>query len=89
MVRPLAAVAARLSRTWIGTAVAVVSSPTGRAVVDASARLLGKGLRWIATKSYDLVDSGLRLFGKPGNKVADKLRKVSSRLRHDRVSCSG
>ncbi len=73
IVRPLAAVAARLSRTWVGTAVAVVSSPTGRAVIDAAGGLLGKGLRWIATKSYGLIDSGLRCFGKPGNKVADKL----------------
>ncbi len=73
ILRPLAAVAARMSRTWVGTAVAVVSSPTGRAVIDAAAGLLGKGLRWVASKSYDLVDRGLRLFGKPGNKVADKL----------------
>ncbi len=73
IVRPLAAVAARLSRTWIGTAVAVVSSPTGRAVLDAAAGLLGKGVRWLACTSYELVDRGLRCFGKPGNKVADKL----------------
>ncbi len=73
IVRPLPAVAARSSRTWIGAAVAVVSSPTGRAVIDAAAGLLGKGLRWLASSSYDLVDRGLRLFGKPGNKVADNL----------------
>jgi hypothetical protein len=73
IVRPLAAVAARSSRTWIGAAVAVVSSPTGRAVLDAAAGLLGKGMRWVASQSYDLVDRGLRLFGKPGNKAADKL----------------
>ncbi len=73
VVRPLAAVVARLSRTWIGTAVAVISSPTGRAVIDAAGGLFGRGLRWVASKSYDLVDRGLRLFGTHGNKAADKL----------------
>jgi hypothetical protein len=80
IVRPLAAVAARLSRTWIGAAVAVVSSPTGRAVLDAAAGALGKGVRWFARSGYDLVDRGLRLFGKPGNQVADNLFSASVTL---------
>ncbi len=80
IVRPLAAVAARLSRTWVGAAVAVVSSRTGRAVLDAAAGALGKGARWFARSGYDLIDRGLRLFGKPGNKVADKLFSASVTL---------
>jgi hypothetical protein len=86
IVRPLAAVAARSRRPRIGAAVAVVCSPTGRAVLDAAGGLLGKGLHWVASKSYDLVDRGLRLFGKPGNKVADKLFAATVSL-GARIAC--
>ncbi len=72
--RPLVAVAQHLGRSGLLAAVtAVVSSPTGRAVVDSAARTLGKTLSWLVGTAYSGLDRGLRCFGAAGNKVADKL----------------
>ncbi len=72
--RPLVAGAQHLGRSGLLAAMmAVVTSPTGRAVVDSTARTLGAGAGWLARTTYSGVDRGLRCFGAAGNKVADKL----------------
>jgi hypothetical protein len=52
---------------------AVVTSPTGQAVLTAAGRALHTGDGWLARKAYSLLDRGLRCFGARGNKAADKL----------------
>jgi hypothetical protein len=72
--RPLAAAAQHLGRSGLLAAVtAVITSPTGRAVVDSAARTLGQTLNWLARTTYSGLDRGLRCFGAAGNRVADKL----------------
>jgi hypothetical protein len=72
--RPLGSVARHLGRTGLLAALlAVITSPTGRAVLDSTARTLGAGVAWLARTTYVDVDRGLRCFGAVGNKVADKL----------------
>ncbi len=72
--RPLSSVTHHLGRSGLLAAVTtVVTSPTGRAVVDSTARTVGRILSWLARTAYSGVDRGLRCFGAGGNKVADKL----------------
>ncbi len=72
--RPLGSLASHLGRSGLLVAVtAVVSSPSGRAVVNSAARTLGKTLSWLARTTYSGLDRGLRCFGAAGNTVADKL----------------
>ncbi|MDP9443745.1 MAG: hypothetical protein M3P83_05105 [Actinomycetota bacterium] len=74
VMRPLTSAAQHLGRSGLVAAVtAVVTSHTGRAVVDSAARTLGTLLSWLARTTYSGVDRGLRCFGVAGNKVADKL----------------
>ena len=74
VVRPAAAVAARLGRSGlVAGAAAVASSPTGRAALSSVGRLAGKALSWLARTAYSGLDRLLRCFGRIGNQTADKL----------------
>ena len=74
MARPALRLVGWLGRTGLVASVAsVVTSPTGQAVVRTVGGWLGRGLGWLARKTYSLLDKGLRLFGHPGNKTADAL----------------
>jgi hypothetical protein len=72
--RPLGSLARHLGRSGLLAAVtAVVSSPSGRAVVVRAARTLGKTLSWLVRTAYSGLDRGLRCFGAAGDTVADRL----------------
>ena len=72
--QPLRAAGSVLGRTGLLAAAAgVLTSPTGRAVLNGVGRLLGKAVGWIARKTYSGIDRVLRCFGQVGNKAADKL----------------
>jgi len=74
LLRPLAAAGARVGRSGALAAVtAVVTSPSGQAVLTSAGRALRKAGGWLARKAYSLLDRGLRCFGAPGNRAADKL----------------
>lgn len=72
--RPLNAIVTRLGTSGVlAAAAAVVTSPTGRALMNSALRAIGKALGWIARTAYNALDRGLRCFGSLGNKAADKL----------------
>ena len=72
--QPLRAVSSVLGRTGLlAAATSVVTSPTGRAVLNTAGRMLGRLVGWIACKTYSGIDRVLRCFGQAGNKAADKL----------------
>ena len=74
LAQPLKAVSSALGKTGLlAAATSLVTSPTGRAVLNSAGRMLGKAIGWLARKTYSGLDRGLRLFGKAGNKAADKL----------------
>jgi len=74
LLRPMSKVASSLGRTGVlAAATALVSSPTGRAVVNSVGRTLGKLAGWMARTGYSGLDRALRCFGSAGTKVADKL----------------
>ncbi len=74
LVRPVAQVASRLGTSGLLAATTgVVTSPTGRALLNAAGRALGKLLGWVARNTYSGVDRVLRCFGRVGNTAADKL----------------
>ncbi len=74
LTRPGAQVASRLGTTgFLTAATGVVTSPTGRALLNAAGRALAQLLGWVARKTYSGVDRVLRCFGKVGNAAADKL----------------
>ncbi len=74
LAQPLKAASSVLGKTGlVAAATGVVTSPTGRAVLNTAGRTLGKLLGWTARKTYSGIDRVLRSFGKLGNKAADKL----------------
>ncbi len=74
LLEPVSRLTSSLGRTGVlAAATAVVTSPTGRAVLNVAGRALGKLFGWTLGKVYSGLDRALRCFGKPGNKAADKL----------------
>jgi hypothetical protein len=74
LTRPVAQVASRLGTSGVlAAATGVVTSPTGRALLNTAGRAVGKLLGWVARKTYSGVDRVLRCFGRVGNTAADKL----------------
>jgi len=74
LAQPLRAASSVLGKTGLMAAVtSVVTSPTGRAVLNRAGRMLGKIVGWMARKTYSGIDRVLRCFGTLGNKAADKL----------------
>lgn len=74
LTQPLKAASSALGRSGLVAAAAgIVTSPTGRAVLNKAGRLLGKAFGWLARKVYSGTDRTLRCFGNVGNKAADKL----------------
>lgn len=68
--RPLSAAMDRLGAAGL---TAGLTSPTGQQVIGKTSRLAGRVVGWLTRGLYSAIDRGLRLFGKPGNKVADRL----------------
>lgn len=74
LAQPLKTASAALGWTeLLAAATSALTSPTGRAALNSAGRRLGKALGWAARKTYSGIDRGLRFFGKPGKKAADKL----------------
>ncbi len=74
LLRTVSALGAAVDWSGIWAAVtAVVTSPTGQAVLTAAGRALRTAGSWLARKAYSLLDRGLRCFGTPGNRAADQL----------------
>lgn len=74
LAQPLRLAGSVLGRTGLlAAATGVVTSPTGRAVLNGVGRLLGNAFGWLARTTYSGIDSALRCFGKVGNIAADKL----------------
>ncbi len=74
LAQPLKAASSVLGKTGlVAAATGVVTSPTGRAVLNTVGRTLGKLIGWTARKTYSGIDRVLRCFGKLGNKAADKM----------------
>jgi hypothetical protein len=70
----LKAASSALGKTGLLAAAAgVVTSATGRAVLNRTGRTLGRFIGWMARKTYSGIDRVLRCFGKVGNQAADKL----------------
>jgi len=74
LLTPVGRLASSLGRTGVLAAAAgLVTSPTGRALLDVAGRALGKLGSWTARTVYSGLDRVLRCFGSAGNKVADTL----------------
>ena len=74
LTQPLSSVTGHLGRTGLlVAATGVVTSPTGRTVLNRIGRLLGQVAGSVARRTYSGIDRGLRCFGKVGNKAADQL----------------
>ncbi len=74
LVRPAMWLLNRLGGTGIAAGVvSAVTSPTGQRVIGTVLGWVGWAAGWVARKFYALLDSGLRCFGRPGNKAADAL----------------
>ena len=74
LAQPLKAASSALGKTGLlAAATGVVTSPTGRAVLNSAGRTVGKLIGWTARKTYSGIDRVLRCFGKTGNTAADKL----------------
>jgi hypothetical protein len=72
--RPLVAVASRLGTSGVlAGATALITSRTGRSLLNSTLRATGRTLSWTARAAYSLLDRGLRCFGRVGNQAADKL----------------
>ena len=74
LAQPLKAASSALGKTGLLAAAAgIVTSPTGRAVLNSTGRTVGKLIGWTARETYSGLDRVLRCFGKVGNKAADTL----------------
>ena len=71
---PLLSAAGRLGKTGVvATITAALTDPTCRRLLGKAATVIGRGVGWLARKVYTGIDGGLRLFGRPGNRMADAL----------------
>ena len=71
----------RLGRLGVVSGIgSVVTHPQGQALIRNAGRFLGRVVGWLARTTYRAVDSGLRLFGRPGNRAADALFAGSVRI---------
>lgn len=72
--KPVAGLANRLgSRGLLAAVTAAVADPRGQAVLRRGARITARVGGWSGRTAYSLIDRGLRLFGRLGNRAADAL----------------
>jgi hypothetical protein len=72
--KPLSALTSRLGGSGLSAALtAVVTDPRGQAVLRRGARTTARISGWVGRTAYSLIDRGLRVFGRPGNRAADAL----------------
>lgn len=77
LLKPLVTITSRLGKTGlVAGLLTVATSPTARRLIKKAGSTCVRGLSWLAGGIYSGIDRGLRLFGKPGNKVADALFAV-------------